>query len=176
MLLIVLLVCQLGLAICKKISLSNVNLPVDTDGHSLLTGEADVLRLANGTYLLYMNNFGGCAGRDCCNTTGGCMSCCFRKSENNNRSWPFLRSRRPKITPPSETHLQATTPCFASLAGQWRGSMESTGDREITIVANGPVVNGVARYTASAAGHWQNQPLVAFANDTLASNKFFQVS
>ena len=52
--------------------------------------------------------------------------------------------------------------------------MEKTGDREITIVAKGPVVDGIARYTASAKGHWQNQTLVAFANDSLADNKAFQ--
>jgi hypothetical protein len=50
------LLVTLALVTSKAIQLSNIALPVavDTDGNQLSTGEADVLRLANGTYLLYM--------------------------------------------------------------------------------------------------------------------------
>ena len=66
----------------KKVHLSNIALPLDTKGRTLLTGEADVLALENGTYLLYMNTFGTCAGRDCCSSTRGCQSCCFRTTHD----------------------------------------------------------------------------------------------
>lgn len=59
-------------------TLSNTQLPVDNRGLPLLTGEATVLAdpSGNGTYWFYFNNWGGCAGIDCC-TSGSCASCCF---------------------------------------------------------------------------------------------------
>ena len=57
-------------------ALSNVELPVDQNGAKLITGEADVLKHGD-TYFLYFNNFGDCPGVDCCESSGGCASCCF---------------------------------------------------------------------------------------------------
>jgi hypothetical protein len=57
--------------------LSNLVLPKDTTGRALITGEADVLAY-NGSYYFYFNNWGDCAGVDCCDTKrGGCESCCM---------------------------------------------------------------------------------------------------
>ena len=67
----------------SRVSLSNVALPKDTDGKTLLSGEVDVLVLdVNGTatYHLYINNWGGCKGVDCCPSDEGCLSCCFDAS------------------------------------------------------------------------------------------------
>ena len=72
-----------------RATLSNVALPVDTSGAPLLTGEADVLH-HDGAWYLYMNDWGGCAGVDCCDTEGGCGSCCF--------------------VPPTEQYPDATAP------------------------------------------------------------------
>ena len=61
----------------RAATLSNTALPLDTDGNLMLTGETTVLSV-NGTYYLYANVWGGCAGVDCCATSGGCSSCCFQ--------------------------------------------------------------------------------------------------
>lgn len=58
------------------VRLNNTHLPVDTDGQLLVTGEVDVL-WHDDTYYLYMNNWGGCPGVDCCSSAAGCASCCF---------------------------------------------------------------------------------------------------
>ena len=64
----------------KSITLSNTQLPNDTDGNLLLTGEMSLLN-DNGTFFLYSNVWGGCPGIDCCNVAGfsGCATCCFTK-------------------------------------------------------------------------------------------------
>ena len=62
----------------KTVTLSNVALPLDTAGSPLRTGEATIVKdPASGSWFLYMNDWGGCAGVDCCATSGGCASCCF---------------------------------------------------------------------------------------------------
>ncbi|KAJ9464983.1 glycosyl family 43 [Diplonema papillatum] len=66
-----------SLANGKQVVLSNLHLPEDTSGNDLITGEADVLQ-HNGSYYFYFNNWGGCPGVNCCNTSGGCASCCFQ--------------------------------------------------------------------------------------------------
>ena len=63
---------------CAPAVLSNVALPRDTSGALLQTGESSVLRAADGTWWLYANVWGGCAGVDCCASPTGCASCCFQ--------------------------------------------------------------------------------------------------
>jgi hypothetical protein len=63
-------------ASAAAVTLSNTQLPVDTSGNLVLTGEASVLQV-NSTYYIYMNDWGGCQGIDCCDSPGGCASCCF---------------------------------------------------------------------------------------------------
>ena len=60
----------------RTVSLSNTALPLDSSGRPLRTGEASVLR-HGALWYLYMNDWGGCAGVDCCDSPGGCASCCF---------------------------------------------------------------------------------------------------
>ena len=56
--------------------LSNTELPRDTDGKPLITGETSVVSRSDGTHYFYVNNWGGCADVDCCPSAGGCASCC----------------------------------------------------------------------------------------------------
>ena len=63
----------------KVVKLSNVGLPHDDRGELLKTGESSLLA-HNGSYFLYVNDWGGCAGIDCCPTSGGCSSCCMTKA------------------------------------------------------------------------------------------------
>ena len=70
-------------AVAGSVRLSNLELPHDATGKPLVSGEADVLVLqrpgdSTPTYYLYANDWGGCAGIDCCDSPGGCMSCCWR--------------------------------------------------------------------------------------------------
>ncbi len=58
------------------VALSNVSLPTDTAGNALITGEASVLAWG-GAYYVYFNDWGSCAGVNCCASTGGCADCCF---------------------------------------------------------------------------------------------------
>ena len=60
----------------RSVSLSNVALPLDSSGSPLTTGEATVLR-HGALWYVYLNNWGGCAGVDCCDSPSGCASCCF---------------------------------------------------------------------------------------------------
>lgn len=60
---------------CRTVTLSNTQLPTDTNGDLLLTGEATVLAY-NKTYYVYFNNWGGCPGLNCCEM-GNCATCCF---------------------------------------------------------------------------------------------------
>lgn len=61
----------------ERVALSNTHLPHDTKGELLLTGEASILKVGE-AYYLYFNNWGGCPGVDCCESSGGCASCCFK--------------------------------------------------------------------------------------------------
>ena len=61
----------------KEVTLSNVDLPKDTVGNLLLTGEASVLNM-NEKYYFYFNDWGSCPGVNCCDTPSGCASCCFK--------------------------------------------------------------------------------------------------
>ena len=56
--------------------LSNKQLPVDSRGDKLVTGETDILKEGD-TYYIYVNNWGGCDTVDCCPSPGGCASCCY---------------------------------------------------------------------------------------------------
>ena len=60
----------------NRVTLSNTALPVDTDGRPLITGETSVLK-AGDYYYYYVNNWGDCAPVDCCDSPGGCASCCY---------------------------------------------------------------------------------------------------
>jgi hypothetical protein len=61
--------------------------------------EADVLH-HNGSYYFFFNNWDSCPGRDCCNTSGGCWSCCFRGGGSDARQrFPFA-SVTPPLQPP----------------------------------------------------------------------------
>ena len=75
-----LLMRSLSAALCvcgaRAAVLSNTALPLDTAGNLMLTGESSVLAV-NGTFYLYANVWGGCAGVDCCASASGCASCCF---------------------------------------------------------------------------------------------------
>lgn len=64
------------MALSTAITWDNTALPFDTSGSPLLTGEFDVLQVDD-TYYLYVNNWGGCPGVDCCDSPSGCSSCCF---------------------------------------------------------------------------------------------------
>ena len=73
---IILFLAAVTAASARTVSLSNTQLPKDTAGKLLLTGEADVLA-HGGKYYLYMNDWGGCRGVNCCDSSGGCAACCF---------------------------------------------------------------------------------------------------
>ena len=60
----------------RNVTLSNVHLPLDTSQHPLLTGEISILPQPP-LYYVYVNDWGGCAGIDCCGSSAGCASCCF---------------------------------------------------------------------------------------------------
>jgi hypothetical protein len=86
-------------AATTKAQLSNLVLPRDTAGRELTTGEADVLH-HNGSYYFFFNNWDSCPGRDCCNTSGGCWSCCFRGGGSNARQrFPFASVTSPPQPP-----------------------------------------------------------------------------
>ena len=57
-------------------SLSNVEIPRDTSGRPIVTGETSILRV-NDTFYYYVNDWGECAPVDCCPSPGGCASCCY---------------------------------------------------------------------------------------------------
>ena len=59
-----------------EITLSNTELPVDTKGRPLITGETSVLKVGV-WYYYYVNNWGECRPVDCCSSPGGCASCCY---------------------------------------------------------------------------------------------------
>jgi len=64
------------LSAAKDAVLSNVALPTDTSGTLHLPGELSVIQY-QGSFFVYMNDWGGCPGVDCCPTAAGCASCCF---------------------------------------------------------------------------------------------------
>ena len=68
-----------SLAWGRTVSLSNTALPLDTNGTPLITGEMSVLPDADGSWVLYFNDWGGCPGIDCCTAakSTGCSTCCF---------------------------------------------------------------------------------------------------
>jgi len=72
----ILLLLLLSAAVTHSVKLSNVQLPICTDGTKLITGEADVLA-HQGAYYLYFNNWGDCPGVNCCDDPAGCATCCF---------------------------------------------------------------------------------------------------
>ena len=61
-------------AAAKSAVLSNTALPVDDRGQLLLTGEASVV-FAQGAFYLFFNNWGGCAGIDCCGAITWLVAC-----------------------------------------------------------------------------------------------------
>lgn len=92
-------------ASARSVTLSNVQLPNDQFGRPVKTGEASVLPY-NGSYYVYMNDWGGCPGIDCCPTSGGCASCCFTAA-------PFTD---PCVYTNNHSVLVYSTPDFAT----WR--------------------------------------------------------
>ena len=64
----------------KSVALRNDRIPLDQHGDPLRTGEGDVLHYG-GLYYLYLNDWGGCAGVDCCSSPFGCLSCCFKRTD-----------------------------------------------------------------------------------------------
>ena len=66
-------------AFARTVTLSNTALPLDTNGPPLITGEMSVLLDADGSWVLYFNDWGGCPGVDCCTAakSTGCSTCCF---------------------------------------------------------------------------------------------------
>lgn len=79
---VVLSILALLMPVCegRSVALSNTELPRDTQGRALITGEASILHEPPSDYYVYFNNWGGCRGIDCCDTPGGCASCCFNPS------------------------------------------------------------------------------------------------
>jgi hypothetical protein len=68
-----------GSAAAAPVTLSNTQLPLDTSGSPLVTGEASLLQSPqDGAFYLYANDWGGCKGIDCCAGTHGCAYCCFQ--------------------------------------------------------------------------------------------------
>jgi len=61
----------------RSVMLSNTRLPLDERNRSLITGEADILKHSGGFLYFYFNNWGACAGVDCCRSAVGCRDCCF---------------------------------------------------------------------------------------------------
>jgi len=57
------------------VTISNSKLPLDQNGNKIITGEAGVLA-HDGAYYFYFNDWGTCPGVDCCDSSGGCASCC----------------------------------------------------------------------------------------------------
>ena len=82
-------------AAARHVVLSNVVLPLDQDNHSLITGEASVLALG-GFWYFYFNDWGSCPGVDCCDSAGGCASCCFDNPPHPMQpcSDPYLQDHR----------------------------------------------------------------------------------
>jgi hypothetical protein len=68
--------------LAKKVTVSNIQLPKDTSGKPLITGEASVLE-SNNKYYFYFNDWGSCPGVDCCDTPSGCASCCFKGTKGS---------------------------------------------------------------------------------------------
>ena len=66
----------------KKVTVSNVKLPKDTFGNTLITGEASVLQDVD-KYYFYFNDWGSCPGVNCCDTPSGCASCCFKGTKGS---------------------------------------------------------------------------------------------
>eukprot|EP00040_Diaphanoeca_grandis_P019310 m.101922 g.101922 ORF g.101922 m.101922 type:complete len:382 (-) comp27365_c0_seq1:189-1334(-) len=74
------------ISFATKVTLSNVELPLDQNGEKIITGEADILHYTGGSksaikegYYIYMNNWGDCPGVNCCDAAAGCATCCFDK-------------------------------------------------------------------------------------------------
>ena len=84
-------------------SLSNVEIPRDTSGRPIVTGETSILRV-NDTFYYYVNDWGECAPIDCCPSLGGCASCCYVPPT-------FLQSRR--------AVSRAATPSARTAASGW---------------------------------------------------------
>jgi len=89
------LMCSMNMCVARRVTMNNRQLPLDTRGLPLVTGEADVL-VHDQSFYFYFNNWGGCSGVDCCNSTGGCASCCFKLSDpcvyTNNHSVVVYRT------------------------------------------------------------------------------------
>jgi hypothetical protein len=71
----------LACAGARTVTLSNTQLPVDTRGLPILTGEMSILldpasNASSPSWIVYSNDWGGCPGDDCC-TMGNCATCCF---------------------------------------------------------------------------------------------------
>ena len=64
------------LTAAAAVTLSNLELPLDTNGQPLITGETSVVTV-KGIHYFYVNDWGGCAEVDCCGSTEGCASCCY---------------------------------------------------------------------------------------------------
>jgi len=65
----------------REVTVSNERLPVDQNGEKIITGEASVLKVTEEdgvtAFYFYFNNWGACAGVNCCDSDAGCASCCF---------------------------------------------------------------------------------------------------
>ena len=89
----------------RAVSLSNLALPLDSAGNTLRTGEATVLR-HGALWFLYMNDWGGCRGVDCCDSPSGCASCCFNP--------PTPRYPDPCVYTANHTVVAYSTPDFVA--------------------------------------------------------------
>eukprot|EP00039_Didymoeca_costata_P025126 m.12416 g.12416 ORF g.12416 m.12416 type:complete len:372 (+) comp4649_c0_seq1:41-1156(+) len=72
----------------NAVELPNEKLPIDINNNTILSGEAAALKLGvNGApgvgFVFYYNNWGGCAGTNCCASRSGCRSCCFRGAHDH---------------------------------------------------------------------------------------------
>jgi hypothetical protein len=105
-----LLTCSTRLGVhARTVTLSNTELPLDTDGNTLTTGEATFLYSpAESTWFAYFNDWGGCVGVDCCPSAGGCASCCFATGY----------APDPCVYTINHTVLAYSTPDFSS--GSWK--------------------------------------------------------
>jgi hypothetical protein len=79
------------------LELSNIALPKDVNGHDVITGEAGVLN-HGGTFFFYFNNWGTCSGRNCCDTKGGCSSCCMCGGGNDTDCVDSTRAQTSSIS------------------------------------------------------------------------------
>jgi len=149
-----------------NITLSNTALP-SASGGPFLTGEASVLAW-NGTYYLYMNDWGGCAGVDCCDSPGGCASCCFNPPT----------SRYPDACVYTNNHSVMAYASTDLMSWQYLGVALPLSSRRVGIEFRPQVVYcaATAQYVMWYEDRWAGQDGYAVAVSSTAAGPFVTVN